>query len=195
MPSALLERRPDIAAAEPRVTAANAQVGLAASAFYPLVSLTGATGLESASLADWLKAASSFWTVAPAAAITVLDGARRRTASEQPRAAYDGAVAAYRQAVLTAFEEVEDNLAVLRVLTDEARTQETAVAAAERSLTLATNRYKGGVTSYLEMITAQSAALANQRTAVSIPARRLTASVLLIKALGGGWNVGMLPVL
>lgn len=193
LPADVLERRPDIAAAERRMAAANAQVGLAASAFYPVVALTGAAGFESASLGDWVKAASNFWSFAPAAAVAVFDGGRRRAVSEQARAAYDEAVATYRDTVLSAFQEVEDNLAALRILAEEAKTQEAAVAAAQRSLTLAANRYKGGVASYLEVIVAQGAALATQRTAVDILMRRLTASVLLIRALGGGWDTSKLP--
>jgi NodT family efflux transporter outer membrane factor (OMF) lipoprotein len=195
LPADVLERRPDIAAAERRMAAANAQVGFAASAFYPVVALTGAAGLESASLGDWLKAASNFWSFAPAAAVAVFDGGRRRAVSEQARAAYDQTVAMYRDTVLSAFQEVEDSLAALRILAEEARTQETARAAAQRSLMLATSRYKGGVTTYLEVVVAQSAALANQQAAVNILMRRLTASVLLIKALGGGWDLSKLPAL
>lgn len=194
LPAEILERRPDIAGAERRVAAANAQVGVTAAAFYPVFALTGTTGFESAALGDWLKLASNFWSVVPAAAMAVFDGGRRRAASAQSMAAYERALALYQDTVLTAFREVEDNLAAMRILADEARTQEAAVAAANRSLSLANNRYKGGVTTYLEVATAQSTALANERTAVNILSRRLVSSVLLIKALGGGWNTTALPV-
>ena len=189
LPADVLERRPDIAAAERRVAAANAQVGIAASAFYPVLSLTGSAGFESATLGSWIKLASNFWSIAPAAAMTVFDGGRRRAASDSAVAGYERAQALYRDTILTAFKEVEDNLAALRILAEEASTQEAAVAAAERLLTLSNNRYKGGVATYLEVVVAQTAALNNQRTAVNILSRRLTASVLLIKALGGGWVV------
>lgn len=193
LPAEVLERRPDIAAAERRLAAANAQVGIAATAFYPVLALTGNTGFESAALGDWLKLASSFWSIAPAAAMTVFDGGRRRAVSEQARAAYARTEALYREAVLVAFLEVEDNLAALRILEEEATTQAAAIAASERLLTLATNRYRGGVTTYLEVVVAQAAVLNNRRTGVNILARRLIASVLLVKALGGGWDVSRLP--
>jgi NodT family efflux transporter outer membrane factor (OMF) lipoprotein len=195
IPSALLERRPDIAAAERRVAAANAQIGVTASAFYPLVLLTGNAGFEAASVGDWLKAASRFWSIAPAAALSVFDGGRRRAASAQARAAYERTVASYREVVLGAFREVEDNLALLRVLAEEAGAQAAAVDATERALTLANNRYRGGVASYLEVVVVQNAALANRRAALSVQSRRFTASVLLIKALGGDWDVSKLPAL
>lgn len=193
LPAEILERRPDIAGAERRVAAANAQVGIAAAAFYPVLSLTGNTGFESSALGDWLKLASNLWSVVPAAALTIFDRGKRRAASDQALAAYERAGAVYQDTVLTAFREVEDNLAALRILADEARTQEAAVAAAGRLLRLANNRYRGGVTTYLEVVTAQAAALSNQRTAVNILSRRLTASVLLIKTLGGGWTRNSLP--
>ena len=195
LPADVLERRPDIAGAERRVAAANAQVGIAASAFYPVLALTGNAGFESAALGDWLKLASNFWSIAANAALAVFDGGKRRAASDQARAGYERTLALYQDTVLTAFREVEDNLAALRILADEATTQAAAVAAADRLLTLANNRYRGGVTTYLEVATAQAAALANQRTAVNIQSRRLTASVLLVKALGGGWTRWSLPKL
>jgi len=191
LPADLLERRPDIAAAERRAAAANAQVGITQSAFYPVLSLTGSAGFESAALGSWIKLASNFWSVAPAAAMTVFDGGRRRAASAAAVAGYARAQALYRDTILVAFREVEDNLAALRILAEEARAQDAAVAAAERLLTLSNNRYKGGVATYLEVVVAQAAALNNQRAAVNILSRRLTASVLLIKALGGGWSSGL----
>ncbi|MEO7275367.1 MAG: efflux transporter outer membrane subunit [Vicinamibacterales bacterium] len=195
LPSELLERRPDIAAAERRVAAANADLGVANAAYFPRLLMNASAGLESGSLAKLFTGASGFWSLGPTALVTAFDGGRRRAVSAQTRAAYDAQVAGYRDTVLRAVQEVEDQLAALRLLEQEAQTQQRAVDAAQRSLTLATTRYRGGVVTYLEVITAQSAALDNQRTAVTLLARRLAASVLLIKALGGGWNVATLPVL
>jgi NodT family efflux transporter outer membrane factor (OMF) lipoprotein len=195
MPSDLLERRPDIASAERRVASASAQVGVATAAFYPLLTLSAAGGFESSSIASWLAGASSFWTAGPAALVNVFDAGRRRSVKEQALAQYDLATASYRQSILVAFQEVEDQLSALRVLEEEARVQDRAVAASERSLTLANNRYRGGVTSYLEVLTAQSAALANERAAVNILTRRMNATVLLMKGLGGGWTATTLPAL
>jgi NodT family efflux transporter outer membrane factor (OMF) lipoprotein len=193
LPSDLLERRPDIAAAERRIAAANAQVGVARAAYFPVLSLTGSGGFESTSIATLTQGPSGFLTAGASAVVTAFDVGRRRALSEQARAAYDESEANYRQTVLTALQEVEDNLATLRILNDEAKAQEAAVAAAEHSLELSTNRYKGGVVSYLEVTTAQSTALADERAAVDILRRRMTASVSLIKALGGGWNSANLP--
>jgi NodT family efflux transporter outer membrane factor (OMF) lipoprotein len=195
LPSDLLERRPDIAAAERRVAAAAAQVGIANTAFFPRLALTAAAGLESRSLLTWLSGLSTFWSAGPATAFTVFDAGRRRAISAQTRAVFDESVADYQQTILRSLQDVEDSLSSLRVLREEADVQAAAVAAAERSLTLATNRYRGGVTSYLEVITAQNAALTNQRAALSVLSRRLAASVLLVKALGGGWNASSLPAL
>jgi NodT family efflux transporter outer membrane factor (OMF) lipoprotein len=193
LPSELLERRPDIAAAERRIAAANAQIGVARAAYFPVFSLTGSGGFESTSIATLIQGPSGFLTAGASAVVTAFDVGRRRALSEQARAAYDESEANYRQTVLTALQEVEDNLATLRILNDEAKAQEAAVAAAEHSLNLSTNRYKGGVVSYLEVTTAQSTALADERAAVDILRRRMTASVSLIKALGGGWNSTSLP--
>jgi len=193
LPSELLERRPDIAAAERRVAAANAQVGVARAAYFPIFTLTGTGGFESTAITTLIQGPSGFLTAGAAAAVTAFDGGRRRAVSDEARAAYDQSVANYRQSVLTAFQEVEDNLAVLRILDEEAKAQQAAVAAAEHSLELSTNRYKGGVVSYLEVTTAQSTALADERAAVDILRLRMVASVSLIKALGGGWNSANLP--
>jgi NodT family efflux transporter outer membrane factor (OMF) lipoprotein len=195
LPSDLLERRPDIAAAERRIAEAGAQVGIAQAAFFPRLLLTATAGFEGRSLASWVRGLSTFWSAGPAAAATLFDGGRRRAMSAEARAGYDETVAFYQETILRSLQEVEDSLATLRILAEEASIQAAAVAAAERSLTLATNRYRGGVTSYLEVITAQNAALANQRAAVTILSRRLAASVLLIKALGGGWTATALPVI
>jgi NodT family efflux transporter outer membrane factor (OMF) lipoprotein len=193
LPSELLERRPDIAAAERRVAAANAQLGVATAAFYPRLLLSGSAGFESSPLGSLLSGTSSFWSIGPALIVNVFDGGRRRAVSDQARAAQDEATAVYRQAVLIAFREVEDQLAALRILEEEAGIQRRAVDAAERSLMQATNRYRGGLASYLEVTVAQSVALNNQRTAVEILTRRMNASVLLMKGLGGGWQLATLP--
>lgn len=187
LPSDLLERRPDIAGSERRVAVADAQVGLAATAFYPILTLSGAVGFEASSFGNWLAAASNFWSVAPSLLVNVFDSGRRRAVSDQAKAEYAQTTAEYRENVLSAFREVEDQLAALRILEEEARVQDGAVTAAERSLELANSRYRGGIASYLEVTTAQSAALTNQRTSVAILVRRMNATVLLIKALGGAF--------
>ncbi len=193
MPSELLERRPDIAAAERRVEEANANIGIARSAYYPQFLLTGQGGFESSRLGTLLQGPAGFWALAGQAAELVFDGGERHGITAEARAAYDESVDNYRQTTLSAFEDVEDNLSALRVLQDEAKTQDAAVAAAQHSLDLSISRYKGGVTSYLEVTTAQSAALSDERAAVDILTRRMAASVLLIKALGGGWNASQIP--
>jgi len=193
LPSELLERRPDIAANERRMAAANAQIGVQVAAYYPTISLTAAGGFESTRLANLFDWPSRFWSLGASAVETLWNGGARHAATEQARANYDAAVAAYRQSVLAAFQDVEDNLSALRVLDAEATQQQVAVAAAERSLALSNYRYQGGITTYLEVITAQAAALANERTAVDILTRRMTASVNLVKALGGGWRDSDLP--
>ena len=168
---------------------------MAHAAFFPRLLLTASAGFESASLTSWLAGLSTFWSVGPAAVATIFDGGRRQAVSAQAQAAYEEMVADYQGSVLTALQEVEDNLAALRVLREEADIQQGAVAAADRSVTLANNRYRGGVASYLEVTAAQNAALSSQRIAADILSRRLSASVLLIKALGGGWNISSLPEL
>jgi NodT family efflux transporter outer membrane factor (OMF) lipoprotein len=193
LPSILLERRPDVAAAERRMRAANANIGVAKAAYFPAITLSGSGGFESVSLAKWLSWPSALWSVGAAVSQTVFDGGARRAEVARNEAAYDATVATYRQTVLTAFQDVEDNASTLRILADEARQQDVAVQAAQKSLDLATAQYRGGVTSYLDVITAQNALLANQRTALTILGQRMTASVQLIKALGGGWDRAMLP--
>jgi NodT family efflux transporter outer membrane factor (OMF) lipoprotein len=195
LPSDLLERRPDIAAAERRMQEANAEIGVARAAYFPQITLTGAGGYASGRVTTLLDGPSGFWSLAGTAAELLFDGGQRRGVSDQARAAYDKSVDQYRQTTLTAFQEVEDNLAALRILESEAKTQAAAVAAAEHSLELSNNRYRGGVASYLEVTTAQSAALGDERAAVDVLTRRVTASVLLIKALGGGWNVSQIPTM
>lgn len=193
LPSELLQRRPDIAAAERRVAEANQQIGIARAAYFPTITLDGTAGFAGTQGANWFTWPSAFWAVGPALAQTLFDAGRRRATSETARANYDAAVASYRQTSLTAFQEVEDNIAALRILENEAKQQEEAVASSKDSLQLFTNRYKGGVDTYLQVITAQTTELANERNAIDIERRRMDASVLLIKALGGGWNVSKLP--
>jgi NodT family efflux transporter outer membrane factor (OMF) lipoprotein len=193
MPSELLERRPDIAAAERRVASGNAQIGIAKSAYYPLINLGATGGFESSTITTLLSGPSGLWSFGLSAATTIFDVGRRRAASDQAIAAYDQSVANYRQTVLTGFQQVEDNVAALRILESEAQTQDRAVVAAQKYLDLAVTRYKGGVTSYLEVTTAQSASLSNQVTAVNLLGRRLVNSVMLIQALGGGWDRSALP--
>jgi NodT family efflux transporter outer membrane factor (OMF) lipoprotein len=193
VPSELLERRPDVAAAERRADAANAQIGIAVAAFYPNVQLAGTGGFESASAGTWIQGPSALWSLGGSAIEVLFDAGRRHAITDQAREAYDQQTANYRQSVLTAFQEVEDNLAALRILKDEAGTQEAAVEAARRSLQLSTIRYKGGVTTYLEVITAQTAQLTDERTQSDITTGQFTSSVQLIKALGGGWNRTQLP--
>jgi NodT family efflux transporter outer membrane factor (OMF) lipoprotein len=193
VPSELLERRPDIAAAERRVASANAQIGVAKSAYYPLINLGASGGFESSSITTLLNGPSGLWSLGLSAVTTVFDVGRRRAASEQAIAAYDQTVANYRETVLTGFQQVEDSVAALRILEREAQTQQQAVAAAQKYLELAVTRYKGGVTSYLEVTTAQSAALSDEVTAVNILGRRMVDAVTLIQALGGGWDRSALP--
>ena len=193
LPSELLERRPEIAASERRVAAANAQIGVATAAFFPQLLLNASGGYASSTLSNFFSLPNRFWSIGPSLVQTIFDGGKRRATTDQAWAAYDAAVAAYRLEVLTAFQEVEDNLAALTILAQEAVQQADAVAAAERSLSLARTRYEGGITTYLEVITAQSAALANERNAVDLLTRRMTASVNLVKALGGGWQASELP--
>jgi len=194
VPSELLERRPDIAGAERQVAAANEQIGIAVAAFYPTLSLTGGAGLESSSLAKWFTWPSRFWSVGPQLAETLFDAGRRRGVVAEQRAAYDGTVAAYRQTVLTAMQEVEDSLAALRILGGEADKVRQTVQAATRALDIATAQYRSGTVDYLTVITAQAALLGAEVTAVTLSTRRMTASVALIGALGGGWNASQFPV-
>ena len=195
LPSQLLERRPDIAANERRVAEANAQVGIAHAAFFPQILLSAVLGLQGQSITDWLNWPSRFWAVGPSVAQTIFDGGRRRATQQAAQFDYDATVATYRESALDAFQQVEDNLAALRVLEKETGTQRAAVTAAERSLQLSTNRYTGGLVTYLEVVTAQGTALTNERVSVDILRRRMDASVLLIKALGGGWDTSKLPKL
>jgi outer membrane protein TolC len=176
------------------MAAANAQIGVAKAAYYPTITLSGTGGFEGSSITNWFNGPSGFVAAGVSAFDTIFDAGRRRAVTDQAKAAYNQSVANYQETVLTAFQDVEDNLAALRILEQEAATENAAVAAAEHSLALSNNRYKGGVTTYLEVITAQSAALTDERVAVQIAGRRMTSAVLLIKALGGGWTTANLPI-
>lgn len=193
VPSELLERRPDIAAAERLAASANAQIGVAIAAFYPTITLSASGGFEGSHLANWLTWPSRFWSVGASMSELVFDGGLRKAQTSEARAAYDAAVASYRQTVLTGFQEVEDNLAALRILEDQGRVQDDAVRAAKDAVTLTINDYKAGTVSYLNVIVAQTTALSDELTAVQIQGSRMTAAVLLIKALGGGWKSSELP--
>jgi NodT family efflux transporter outer membrane factor (OMF) lipoprotein len=193
LPSELLERRPDIAAAERRMASANAQIGVAKAAYYPVISLGASGGFESGAISTLLTGPSALWSVGGSAIAPIFDAGRRRANLDQAIAAYDQAVANYRETVLTGFQQVEDNVAALRILENEAQVQAEAVVAAQKYLELANTRYVGGVTSYLEVTTAQSAALSDEVTAVSILGRRMVDAVTLVQALGGGWNSSELP--
>jgi NodT family efflux transporter outer membrane factor (OMF) lipoprotein len=193
LPSELLERRPDIAAAERRMASANAQIGVAKAAYYPTISLGGTGGFESGVITTLISGPSALWSVGGSAIAPIFDGGRRRANVDQAMAAYDQTVANYRETVLTGFQQVEDNLAALRILDNEAQVQDRAVVAAQKYLDLANTRYTGGVTSYLEVTTAQSAALSDELTAVAILGRRMVDAVTLVQALGGGWERSSLP--
>jgi NodT family efflux transporter outer membrane factor (OMF) lipoprotein len=193
MPAVLLERRPDIAAYERRMASANEQIGIAQAAYYPTLSLSAVAGLQGTSALNWFNWPSRFWAVGPGLSETLFDAGRRRAAKSITVNQYDATVATYRQTVLSAFQQVEDNLAALRVLEKEAQQQREATASAEQSLDLFQTRYEGGVDTYLQVVTWQTAALNNQRNDLDILERRLDASVLLVKALGGGWDRTQMP--
>ena len=170
------------------MAAANARIGVAKAAYYPLLNLTAAGGVESGTLTTLLQGPAGFWAVGASALQTVFDGGRRRAASDQAIAAYDQTVATYRETVLTSFQQVEDNLAALRILSRELKQQSDAVASSQRYLNLARDRYRLGIDSYLNVITAQTTLLGNQRTELNLRVDQLTQSVQLIEALGGDWN-------
>jgi NodT family efflux transporter outer membrane factor (OMF) lipoprotein len=193
LPSQLLERRPDIASAERRVAEANDQIGIARAAYYPTVILSASAGFEGDSITNWFTWPSRFWAAGPSMLETLFDAGRRRATSNAALANYDATVANYRESTLTAFQQVEDNLAALRILSHEAQQQKEATASAQESLQIFTNRYIGGRDPYLQVLTAQTIALQNERNDVDILRRRMDASVLLIKAIGGGWTVSELP--
>ena len=193
VPSEILERRPDVAAAERRADAANAQIGVAIAAFYPTLSLNGSGGVESYRPGILFQGPSSIWALGGQASEILFDAGRRHALTDEARASYESQVANYRQTVLQAFQDVEDQLAALRILSQESGAQDLAVRDAERSVAISTKRYKGGVATYLEVITEQAAKLTNQRTAADITTRQFSASVQLVKALGGSWDRSQLP--
>jgi NodT family efflux transporter outer membrane factor (OMF) lipoprotein len=188
LPSQLLERRPDVAGAERKIAAANAQIGVATAAYFPSLTLTATDGYRANSPPNWLAAPSRFWSVGPALAETLFDGGARRAVKLQAQAAYDANVATYRQTVLAAFQQVEDTLAALRILEEQYRAQDEAVKAARQSTELTVNQYKGGTVSYLNVVTVQATQLANEANAVNVMGQRLVAAVALVQALGGGWG-------
>ena len=193
LPSQLLERRPDIAASERLVAQANAQIGIAKAAYYPTITLSASAGLESSNVTSWFTWPSRFWSIGAAAAETIFDAGLRRATNEQFEEQYNATVANYRQTVLTAFQQVEDNLSSLRILSDQIHQQDAAVKAAQRNLDIATDRYKLGIDPYLNVITAQTTLLTNQQSDVNLRGQQMTASVGLVEALGGGWNRAQLP--
>lgn len=194
LPSQLLERRPDVAAAERAAASANAQIGVAKAAYFPSFNLAASNGQQSTLLANLLTQGARYWALGPAAlAIPLFDGGARGAHLQQSIDAYDANVAAYRQAVLVSFQQVEDSLAALRILDQEVQVQNQAVEAAHKAVQLTTNQYQAGTVSYLNVMVNQTAALSNDITAVNLQGQRLSAAVLLIKALGGGWNVVKLP--
>jgi NodT family efflux transporter outer membrane factor (OMF) lipoprotein len=193
IPSQLLQRRPDIAMAERQVAAANEQIGVAKAAYFPNLTLAATGGLESSSLAQWFTWPGRFWSLGPQLAQTILDFGKRRGTLQRSEAAYDAAVAAYRQTVLTAFQQVEDNLAALRILEEESATEDKAVKAAAQSLEITTEQYRNGTADYLQVITAQTALLSAQAASIGILTNRMVANVLLVEALGGGWDASELP--
>jgi len=193
LPSQLLERRPDIASSARRVAEANERIGIAKTAYYPTVTLQGIAGFEGHSFPSWLNAPSAFWAIGPIANETLFDAGRRRSTQVGAIASYDQSVANYRSLVLQAFQQTEDALSALRILEQEAEQQRQATASAQESLDLINNRYREGASPYLAVLTAQAIALSNERNQIDIERRRMGATVLLIKALGGGWSQTSLP--
>jgi NodT family efflux transporter outer membrane factor (OMF) lipoprotein len=193
IPSTLLERRPDIAQAERQVASANASIGVAVAAYYPTITLSGSAGLEAIQLSQLFSGPSFFWSVGPVIAQTIFNAGKTHGQVQQAQANYESTVANYRQIVLTAFQQVEDDISGLRILEDEAAAEDEAVKSAQQSLDIATNQYKAGIQDYLTVITAQTTALNDERTALTIRTQRMTTSVLLIEALGGGWDASKLP--
>jgi NodT family efflux transporter outer membrane factor (OMF) lipoprotein len=193
VPSQLLERRPDIAAAERRAAAANAQIGIAVSAFYPTINLTGEGGFESLHFGTWIQGPSALWTLGAQATQLLFDAGQRRALTDQARHTYEAQVAAYRNTIFQAFNDVEDQLSGLRILEQESGVEQRAVESAQHSFDLSNQRYKGGVTSYLEVLTAEAALIQNQRTSIDLQTRQFVSSVGLVRALGGGWDTGQLP--
>jgi len=193
VPSQLLERRPDIAAAERRASAANAQIGIAVSAYYPTISLVGQGGFESLHGGTWIQGPSALWSLGAHATELLFDAGQRHALTDQARHTYEAQVAGYRNTVFQAFNDVEDQLSSLRILEQESTVEQRAVASAQHSFDLSNQRYKGGVTSYLEVLTAEAALLQNQRTDLDLQTRQFVSSVGLVRSLGGGWDVSQLP--
>jgi NodT family efflux transporter outer membrane factor (OMF) lipoprotein len=193
VPSQLLERRPDIASAERRTAAANAAIGIAISAYYPTISLNGTGGFESTHGGTWIQGPSAFWSLGAQAAELLFDAGQRHALTDQARHQYEAQAAAYKNTIFAAFQDVEDNLSALRILNEEAVVEQRAVDSAQHSFDLSNQRYKGGATSYLEVLTAEQALLGNQRTLTDLQSRQFAASVQLIRALGGGWDTTQLP--
>jgi NodT family efflux transporter outer membrane factor (OMF) lipoprotein len=190
LPSELLERRPDIAAAEQRMAAANAQVGVAQGAFYPRLVFNGLAGFQSLDAASWFNWPSRFWAVGPSLQLPLFTGGLNRAQLALARAGYDSTVAGYRQTVLDAFQEVEDQLAAQRLLQTQVEAEASAFSAAQHTLEIANNRYKAGLVTYLEVAVAQSSALALEQSVVQLRGEKLVAAVGLVRALGGGWETG-----
>jgi len=189
LPSTLLQRRPDIASAERKVAAANAEIGVARAAWFPAFSLTGSAGFESAHVVSLFDAPSHFWSLGPSAMMTLLDGGAISALNDQARAAYDQSAASYRETVLEAYQDVEDNLVAMHRLAQESKTQETALTAAKRQLAQANSRYIGGATTYLDVVVAQNTQLQAQLGQINILTRQLVSDVQLIRAIGGGWSI------
>jgi NodT family efflux transporter outer membrane factor (OMF) lipoprotein len=193
VPSQLLERRPDIAAAERRVAAANAQIGIAVSAFYPTINLTGTGGFESTHGGTWIQGPSALWSLGAQASELLFDAGQRHALTSQARHNYEAQVAAYKSAIFLGFEDVEDQLSGLRIMEEESGVQQRAVDSAQHSFDISNQRFKGGVTNYLEVLTAEATLLQNQRTAIDLQTRQFVASVGLVRSLGGGWDATQLP--
>jgi len=193
VPSQLLERRPDIAAAERRTAAANEQIGIAVSAFYPTISLTGQGGFESTHAGNWIQGPSALWSLGAQATELLFDAGQRRALTNEAKHQYEAQVSGYKGVIFLAFEDVEDQLSGLRILEQETDAEQKAVDSAQHSLDLSNQRYKGGVTSYLEVLTAEATLPQNQRTAVDLQTRQFVDSVALIRSLGGGWDTSQLP--
>jgi NodT family efflux transporter outer membrane factor (OMF) lipoprotein len=193
VPSQLLERRPDIAASERTMAEANALIGVQKAAYYPTLTLSGTVGFEASKLSSWFTSPSRYWSVGPSASETIFDGGLRKSTVAQFTALYNSDVAGYREVVLTAFQQAEDNLASLRILAQQIEEQQDAVASAQRYFSVAAERYRTGLDSYLNVFTAQSTLLANQQTVITLRVQQMANSVELIEALGGGWSVTQLP--
>jgi NodT family efflux transporter outer membrane factor (OMF) lipoprotein len=193
VPSELLQRRPDIAAAERRTAAANEQIGIAVSAFYPTISLTGDGGFESTHIGNWIQGPSALWSLGAQATQLLFDAGQRRALTDQAKHQYEAQVSGYKGVIFLAFEDVEDQLSSLRILEQESSAEQKAVASAQHSLDVSNQRYKGGVTSYLEVLTAEATLIQNQRTALDLETRQFVSSVSLVRSLGGGWDVSQMP--